>query len=193
MKVGIVMAHPDLDQSRANRAMWEAVQDLSDVQLKDLYSQSPNFYFDVAAEQKFLSEIDVLVLQHPVFWYHMPALLKHWIDEVFTHGWAYGTGGEKLKGKYWLQSITLGGPEHVYQRSGHNKFTVHEFLRPHEQTAYLCQNFFVYFWHIGELVLGPLGHLLMFFWLLLPPKHRHYHQAKRSQQIENLDSHVLAF
>jgi len=27
--------------------------------------------------------------------------LKKWLDEVFTHGWAYGTGGDKLKGKKW--------------------------------------------------------------------------------------------
>jgi glutathione-regulated potassium-efflux system ancillary protein KefG len=139
MKIGIVLAHPDFEESRANRAMWDAIQNIPDLVLKDLYSEYPSFYIDVDAEQNFLKSIDVLILQHPIFWYHMPALLKHWVDEVFAYQWAYGPGGEQLKGKYWLQAITLGGPEEVYQRAGHNKFTVHEFLRPHEQTAYLCQ------------------------------------------------------
>ena len=53
----------------------------------------------------------LIVLMHPIQWYSMPALLKLWLDEVLTYGWAYGPGGSALKGKdLWLVATT-GGPE----------------------------------------------------------------------------------
>ncbi|MFI9389100.1 NAD(P)H-dependent oxidoreductase [Kutzneria sp. NPDC052558] len=45
---------------------------------------------DVRAEQAKLAEADLLVLQFPLWWYGMPAMLKGWFDRVFTNGFAYG-------------------------------------------------------------------------------------------------------
>lgn len=44
---------------------------------------------DVAAEQARIDRSDALVLVYPVYWWSMPALLKGWIDRVFSNGWAY--------------------------------------------------------------------------------------------------------
>jgi NAD(P)H dehydrogenase (quinone) len=44
---------------------------------------------DVLAEQTRLDRADALVLVYPVYWWSMPALLKGWIDRVFSNGWAY--------------------------------------------------------------------------------------------------------
>jgi NAD(P)H dehydrogenase (quinone) len=44
---------------------------------------------DIAAEQARLDRADALVLVYPVYWWSFPALLKGWIDRVFTTGWAY--------------------------------------------------------------------------------------------------------
>ncbi|MFJ6076038.1 NAD(P)H-dependent oxidoreductase [Streptomyces sp. NPDC093065] len=37
---------------------------------------------------------DRLAFIYPVYWWGMPAMMKGWIDRVFTEGWAcqYGSG-----------------------------------------------------------------------------------------------------
>jgi glutathione-regulated potassium-efflux system ancillary protein KefG len=57
---------------------------------------------------------------------------------VLQHGWAYGVGGERLRGKVAFHAITTGGPANAYLRDGANRYTVREFLAPCEQTARLC-------------------------------------------------------
>lgn len=44
---------------------------------------------DVAAEQARIDRSDTLVLVYPVYWWSMPALLKGWIDRVFSNQWAF--------------------------------------------------------------------------------------------------------
>jgi len=46
-----------------------------------------------------LLEHDRIVLQFPMYWYSMPPLLKKWLDDVLTYNFAYGSKGDKLKGK----------------------------------------------------------------------------------------------
>ena len=45
---------------------------------------------EIRTEQERLVWSDVLVLQFPLWWYSMPAILKGWIDRVFAKGFAYG-------------------------------------------------------------------------------------------------------
>jgi NAD(P)H dehydrogenase (quinone) len=45
---------------------------------------------DIRREQHKLVEADTLVLQFPLWWYSVPAILKGWIDRVFAKGFAYG-------------------------------------------------------------------------------------------------------
>src|SRR6185369_2909217 len=66
-------------------------------------------------------------------------LLKQWEDLVLEHGWAYGTGGDKLSGKRIFNAITCGGPRHFYSSQGRNRFTIREFLYPFDQTSTLCR------------------------------------------------------
>lgn len=49
---------------------------------------------DILAEQARLDRADALVLVYPVYWWSLPALLKGWVDRVFTNGWAYDYGPE---------------------------------------------------------------------------------------------------
>jgi hypothetical protein len=35
---------------------------------------------------------DALILQFPLWWFAMPAILKGWVDRVFAYGFAYGVG-----------------------------------------------------------------------------------------------------
>ena len=137
-RILVLFAHPALQKSRVNRVLIEGLRDLEGVTLHDLYEAYPDFGIDVAREQRLLLENDLIVLQHPLFWYSTPAILKEWQDLVLEHGWAYGSDGEALAGKLWLNAITTGGREVAYAADGHNRFTIRELLRPLEQTARLC-------------------------------------------------------
>jgi glutathione-regulated potassium-efflux system ancillary protein KefG len=137
-RVLVLFAHPALEKSRVHRRLVAAVPDLPGLTFHDLYEAYPQFDIDVAREQALLLEHDVIVLQHPFFWYSTPAMLKQWQDLVLAHGWAYGSQGKALVGKKVFNLTTAGGRERGYSREGHNRFTVRELLAPIEQTMRLC-------------------------------------------------------
>jgi glutathione-regulated potassium-efflux system ancillary protein KefG len=137
-RVLVLFAHPAFQKSRINLRLVAAVRALEGITFRDLYEEYPTFQIDVAREQELLVAHDIIVLQHPFYWYSCPALLKEWLDLVLEYGFAYGRGGDKLHGKTLLSAITTGGPEAAYSRSGLNHFTLPELLAPFEQTARLC-------------------------------------------------------
>jgi glutathione-regulated potassium-efflux system ancillary protein KefG len=134
----ILFAHPALHKSRVNQLLLSSVESLSGVTINDLYESYPNFHVNVAREQALLLEHDVIVFQHPFYWYSSPAILKQWQDLVLEYGFAFGKNGTRLHGKLVLTAISTGGPSSAYQRNGYNYFTVRELLAPFEQTARLC-------------------------------------------------------
>lgn len=137
-KILVLFAHPYPHLSRVNRAMADAVRDLPHVTFHDLYETYPDFFIHVKHEQALLLEHDVVVMQHPFYWYSCPALLKEWMDAVLEYGWAYGTGGEALQGKELAQAVSTGGPDEAYRAEGYNGITMPELLRPFERSAALC-------------------------------------------------------
>ena len=138
-RILVLFAHPVLERSRVNKRLVAAVRELPGVTVHDLYEAYPTMAIDVAREQELLREHDVIVFQHPFYWYSTPAILKEWQDLVLEHGWAYGPGGKALRGKITLNAISTGGPAMAYKRGGYNRFTVRELLAPWEQTANLCE------------------------------------------------------
>jgi glutathione-regulated potassium-efflux system ancillary protein KefF len=139
----IIAAHPSLEHSRVNRALLDAAGALAVAEgqrfvVRDLYRLYPDYLIDVAAEQALLTQARLVVWLHPVHWYSMPPLMKLWLDEVLSFGWAYGPGGHALQGKdLWLVAST-GGPEDSYHPSGYNRYFFDAFLPPYEQTAALA-------------------------------------------------------
>lgn len=134
----ILFAHPAQHRSAAQSALVRAVRDVDGVTFVDLYARYPRFEIDVDAEQAQLAAHDVVVFQHPIYWYSTPAILKEWQDLVLEHGWAYGTGGTALAGKIFFCAVTAGGPEAAYGAQGYNRFALRTLLSPLEQTANLC-------------------------------------------------------
>jgi glutathione-regulated potassium-efflux system ancillary protein KefG len=137
-RILVLFAHPALEKSRLNRRLVDAIRDLPHVTVHDLYQEYPDFEVDVAREQALLLEHDGIVFQHPFFWYSTPAILKQWQDLVLQHGWAYGSEGTALQGKWLMSAITTGGREEAYGPDGRNRFTIRQLLAPIEQTAALC-------------------------------------------------------
>jgi glutathione-regulated potassium-efflux system ancillary protein KefG len=134
----ILFAHPAFHKSRINQQLLSSAKSLPGVTVNDLYESYPNFHVNVAREQALLLEHDVIIFQHPFYWYSSPAILKQWEDLVLEYGFAYGKGGTRLNGKLCLTAISTGGPSSAYQRDGYNYFTIRELLTPFEQTARLC-------------------------------------------------------
>jgi glutathione-regulated potassium-efflux system ancillary protein KefG len=137
-RILVLFAHPVLERSRVNKRLVESIEKLAGVTIHDLYEEYPTLGIDVKREQALLVEHDVVLFQHPFYWYSAPSILKEWQDLVLEHGWAYGEGGTQLRGKITLNAVTTGGPEAAYRKGGYNRFTVKELLAPWDQTAYLC-------------------------------------------------------
>jgi glutathione-regulated potassium-efflux system ancillary protein KefG len=137
-RILILFAHPVLERSRVNRRLLAAAREVTGVTVHDLSEAYPTLAIDARREQRLLADHDVVVFQHPFYWYSTPAILKEWQDLVLEHGWAYGAGGTALRGKITFNALTTGGPESAYRRGGYNRFTIRELLAPWDQTAHLC-------------------------------------------------------
>ena len=138
MKVLILFAHPRPSGSHVQRVLCDVVSNLPGVTFHDLYAAYPDLTIDVAHEQALLAEHDVIILQHPFYWYSAPAIIKEWLDLVLELGWAYGPGGDKLHRKFLMNAISTGGAEAAYRRHGRNRFEIMDLLSPFNQSAHLC-------------------------------------------------------
>ncbi len=137
MKTLVIVAHPNLGKSRINRSFADEIGKQENVTLHKLYEVYPDEKINVEQEQQLLLDHGRIVLQFPFYWYSSPSLLKKWMDEVLTFGWAYGPEGTKLQGKQLLIAISTGGPDFAYQAGGYNQFTISELLRPFQATSNL--------------------------------------------------------
>lgn len=84
---------------------------------------------DVATEQAKLSSADAVILQFPLWWFGVPAILKGWIERVYAYGFGYGYKNEgnryrygegALKGKRAMVSALMGGAAADYGPRGIN-------------------------------------------------------------------------
>ncbi len=70
---------------------------------------------DIREHQDRVSDADVVAFFHPVWWFGMPAVMKGWIDRVFSYGFAYGHDSRGVKpllsGKKAVVVNTAGGEE----------------------------------------------------------------------------------
>ncbi len=137
-KILILFGHPAFRRSTINAALREAVETLDGVTFHDLYASYPDFLIDVPHEQQLCESHDIIIFQHPFYWYSTPAILKEWFDLVLEHAWAYGSTGNALKGKITFQALTAGGSQENYRADGLNVFTIRELTTPFRATANLC-------------------------------------------------------
>ncbi len=108
----LILAHPYYTQSIANKTIVnELIKTYPNLEVRDIFQLYPDYKIDVSAEQEALLRHDTIILQYPMFWFNMPAILKLWFDEVFTYQFAYGSQGDKLKDKKVIISMTVGQKE----------------------------------------------------------------------------------
>ncbi|HKU99632.1 MAG TPA: NAD(P)H-dependent oxidoreductase [Vineibacter sp.] len=127
MKALLVIAHPEatafsravLDEVRRGLSEAGAQSEIADlaregfdprIQEADLayYRGAGPLPQDVRREQQRVDQADALILVFPIYWWSMPALLKGWIDRVFTIGWAFGPGANgKIEGRLADKPVRL--------------------------------------------------------------------------------------
>ncbi len=136
--ITVFVAHPYIDHSRANKALLRAIDNVDSVRVRLLYDLYPEFSIDVEAEQRALESSDVVVWQHPIYWYSAPALLKLWFEKVLEDGWAYGPGGRALAGKRCFWVTTTGAGNESYNARGMHQHPFDTFEPVVRQTARFC-------------------------------------------------------
>jgi NAD(P)H dehydrogenase (quinone) len=92
--------------------------------------KTAGFAPEIAAEIEKLRACNLLILHFPLWWFSMPAIMKGWIDRVFTYGFAYGVMGgpsTNLAGRKALVVTTTGGPAATYTAT--TRGTVDDYLK----------------------------------------------------------------
>jgi putative NADPH-quinone reductase len=135
-KTLVILAHPNLAQSRVN-SRWAAElrRHPGSITVHDIHAAYPDGKIDAAREQALLEAHDRVILQFPLFWFSTPAFLKQWVDTVFSYGWAFGPGGDKMAGKEFGLAYSTGGRGEGYQAGGQNRFSMSELTKWLEATA----------------------------------------------------------
>ena len=137
-RILIILSHPLLEKSKVNRRLLDFIPESPHIEVRDLYELYPDFDIDVVAEQEALEKADIVIWQHPFYWYNCPPLMKQWMDLVLQFGWAYGKDGHALKGKFIFHALTTGGKQENYCLTGKDRYTIMELLEPFNQTALVC-------------------------------------------------------
>ncbi len=151
-KAVIILAHPNMEESRVNKRWIEEVSGYTDkITVHDLYKEYPEWNINIKKEQEILENHDLVILQFPFYWYSSPPLLKKWIDDVLEYDWAYGddeTADYKLKDKKIGISVTIGEDEAEHSENGKVSFTIDELLSP-----FIATINYVGAIHVGNYVL----------------------------------------
>lgn len=134
MKLLVLFAHPNYQKSVLNKSLIQQYHGESQITFHDLYEEYPNFLIDIDKEQDLLRSHDIIIFQHPLYWYSSPALLKEWMDVVFQHGFAYGAEGRALKNKIFVSVVTTGADPISYQ----NDNSLRNIMQPFERTVKFC-------------------------------------------------------
>lgn len=173
MKHVVVYAHPNPES--LNHAILETTVNAlknngHEVVVRDLYAldfqpvlkpedtaamkagQTPQ---EIKTEQEFITQADAITFIYPIWWTGLPAILKGYVDRVFSYGFAYGSGEEgimkMLTGKKGFIINTHGTPNEIYDRIG-----MTDGLKITSDTGIFD---FVGIESVGHLFFGSIGYL----------------------------------
>lgn len=140
MKHLVVYAHPKSESF--NRAILETTTTVlkkngHEVIVRDLYSlnfqpvlkpedtaamRTGHTPQDIKTEQEFITQADAITFIYPIWWTGLPAILKGYVDRVYSYGFAYSAGEEgiikMLTGKQGFIINTHGTPQEIYDKIG---------------------------------------------------------------------------
>ncbi|WP_372011904.1 NAD(P)H-dependent oxidoreductase [Paenibacillus chitinolyticus] len=139
MKTLVIVTHPSLETSVINKRWVEELEKYPEkYTVHDLHKIYPDGNIDAKREQQLIESHGNLVLQFPVYWFNCPPLLKKWLDDVFTYGWAYGSNGDKLRNRKAALAVSAAIKEEDYREEGRYRYTLEHLLSPFEITFLYC-------------------------------------------------------
>ena len=136
MKTLVIVSHPDIQDSGSQKYLKDSLPASEEVIYHHLETTYPDGKIDIEQEQRLLAEAQRIVLQFPFYWYAAPAVMKQWLDEVLTEGFAYGPKGNVLKGKELGLVMVIGAAEKEYQVGGREGFTISALTTPFQAMAH---------------------------------------------------------
>lgn len=120
-KTLIIMAHSNPNDSKINKRIKHTLENEEDIIYKDIKSLYQDYNFDVKKEQEALMNAQKIIFQFPLYWWTAPAILKQWMDDIYTYGFAYKYDDKgawkalKLQNKEFQMIVTIGGSEEDYK------------------------------------------------------------------------------
>lgn len=137
----VIQAHDNMENSRLNKRFNLEIKDMENIQIRDLKTLYPDFKIDVQQEQELIKKADKIVFQFPMYWFNSPAILKEWMDKVYTMGFAFdvtkdGYERRELDKKEFMLAVSMGGAKQAYD--GEKVKSVDECLTPYIYTAKFC-------------------------------------------------------
>lgn len=140
METLVVVAHPSIEKSIVNRYWIEELKQYPEMYtIHELYKAYPTENIDGEKERNLIESHQNLVLQFPIQWFNCPPLLKKWLDDVLDYGWAYGSGGDKLKDRKVALAVSAGIQARDYSENGRYGHTLEQILIPFETTFFYCK------------------------------------------------------
>ncbi len=120
----IIYAHPSEDSfsNQLVQRLKEYSGSLNEVIVRDLYAMNFDPVLsqeelinlkkgkvaeDVLKEQELVEKADVISLVYPLWWASFPAILKGYIDRVFSYGFAYKAGEDGVEGLLTGRGVVL--------------------------------------------------------------------------------------
>jgi len=142
-RVLVIYAHPRHQNSRACAHLLDALRDLEQVTIRDLYEEYPDFHINIGLEQQLLRDHQLIIFLFPLYWYSAPALLKEWQDRVLNFALddvpgRSGLEGAPLKGRSLWIVTSAGASFASFTAEGGNRFPIDAYLLPYQQTAIMC-------------------------------------------------------
>jgi len=151
VKTLVIVTHPSIETSVINKRWVEELKKYPEkYTVHELHKAYPDGNIDVEKEQKLIESHGNLVLQFPLYWFNCPPLLKKWLDDVLTYGWAYGSnGGDKFKNRKAALAVSAGIKKEDYSEEGKFRYTLDQLLSPFETTFLYCnanyRSFFAFY------------------------------------------------
>jgi NAD(P)H dehydrogenase (quinone) len=173
MKHAVILAHPahtSLNAAIARTYVAAAERLGHEVVLRDLYRmrfdpclkgseipgpRAPRFGKDVIAERELLADVDVFALVYPLWFNAPPAILKGYVDRVFSMGFgfspAFGGTRAELTGRKLISFTTSGAPDRWVRDTGAMAGLIRTFDR---HLSLVCGLTLTDHVHFGEIVSG---------------------------------------
>lgn len=131
-KTLVILAHPQIEGSSSHQFLIQTGQRYTLVDYLDIAkTYQENHRFDSQVEIERLKKYDRIIFQFQLYWYQAPAILKIWMDQVFSYHIEASRNYKGFKGKELGVVVIAGSKEAGYMPGGRHGVTITQLLSPY--------------------------------------------------------------